>query len=31
MISDFDLGPACPVLEPERVALLVEGGFLYSF
>ena len=31
MLRVFDLGPGYPVLEPERAALLVEGGFLYSF
>jgi hypothetical protein len=30
MMSAFELGPGYPSLEPERVALLVEGGFLYS-
>src|SRR5712691_8050901 len=31
MLRVFDLGPGYPVLEPERAALLVRGGFLYSF
>jgi len=31
MSHTLDLGPAYPVLPPERTALLVEGGFLYSF
>ena len=31
MLPDYDLGPGYPNLEPERAALLVEGGFLYSF
>jgi hypothetical protein len=29
-IEVLDLGPAYPSLEPERIALLIEGGFLYS-
>jgi hypothetical protein len=31
MALTLDLGPGYPVLPPERAALLVEGGFLYSF
>ena len=31
MLPAFDLGLGYPTLEPERAALLVEGGFLYSF
>jgi hypothetical protein len=30
VIGALDLGPAYPSLEPDRIALLIEGGFLYS-
>lgn len=30
VIGGLELGPAYPSLEPERIALLIEGGFLYS-
>ena len=30
VIGGLELGPAYPSLEPERMALLIEGGVLYS-